>query len=82
MSACVRGEPEAGGGSQTKVREGWEECEEEEEGGGGAKADSREGKLRRGTVEQSEKRQRRRRRRRKQGWKIRGLPFGSPGVGK
>lgn len=34
------------GGSQTKVREGWEECEEEEEEGGegGAKADSRERK--------------------------------------
>lgn len=58
------------------MREGWEECEEEE-GGGGAKADSREGKLRRGTVEQSEKRQRRR----KQGWKISGLPVGIPGVG-
>lgn len=45
------------------------------EGGGGAKADSREGKLRRGAVEQSEKRQRRRR----QGWKIRWLPFESLG---
>lgn len=35
------------GGSQTKVREGWEEweeCEEEGGGGGGAKADSRERK--------------------------------------
>lgn len=74
---CER-ETRGRGGSQTKVREGWEECEEEE-GGGGAKADSREGKLRRGTVEQSEKRPRRRR---EQGWKIRGLPFGSPGVGK
>lgn len=29
VCACVRGKPEAGG-SQTKVREGWEECEEEE----------------------------------------------------
>lgn len=30
VCACVRGKPEAGG-SQTKVREGWEECEEDEE---------------------------------------------------
>lgn len=32
VCAYVRGKPEAGG-SQTKVREGWEECEEEEEEG-------------------------------------------------
>lgn len=67
------------GGSQTKVREGWEECEEEEGGKAVLRQTAGKGKLRRGTVEQSEKRQRRRR---KQGWKIRGLPFGSPGVGK
>lgn len=52
--ACVcvkRGNREAGGW-QTKVREGREEnVGGGGGGGGGAKADSREGKLRRGTVE-------------------------------
>ena len=60
MCVCVcvkRGKLEAGGW-QTKVRELREEWEGGGGGGGGgAKADSREGKLRRGTVEWSEKRE-------------------------